>query len=520
MKKAIKYLFVIVLLEAVFTNTVNAQATQQKIGENPKIINNNAVLELQSSTKGLLLPRLELSATNNFAPLSSHVQGMTVYNTATNGTGTTAVTPGYYYNDGSKWVRIAANTDIKSQPWFRQGTSNEATLNTENIYQTGKVSIGGSNATGTLTVINASGATNTVDLAMRAALPSGNWATLNFISNLGSASFSSLSRAGDKGLIFSTDGNPNEYRRNGFLIAPHTAGGSSSPFGFKITEQGLSAINAPMPTETFDVNGTFRVRQLPVHGQENAIFTLPNGESSLPEIAEIGDIRKTQTFTATRTVVANDRGVLGYVTGLPGGVTADNGLTKTGDNIQLGGELEKDTPIILNGFDLAIDATDSDLIISGLDKTGVQVTDGGTINEHLLAVGADNKVKALKASMPKFFYMPSIIVPTSQEQLDAPGSGKLVGDVFDDATGQGTISLYGRYQTQFGTPAVSNGGANTTLPVLPATELDYHITWYDTNVFSSVSVTDAGVMTYTLVPGADVTVGSFMNIVFAVRENN
>lgn len=69
-------------------------------------INPNAVLELQSNNKGLLNSRVALQATNLAAPLAAHVAGMTVYNTATAGSGATAVKPGYYYNDGTRWVKL------------------------------------------------------------------------------------------------------------------------------------------------------------------------------------------------------------------------------------------------------------------------------------------------------------------------------------------------------------------------------------------------------------------------------
>lgn len=77
---------------------------QVKVGNNPTTINTNSVLEMESTNKGMLLPRLSLSSTSSFAPLAAHVAGMTVYNTATAGD----VTPGFYYNDGTKWVRIAS----------------------------------------------------------------------------------------------------------------------------------------------------------------------------------------------------------------------------------------------------------------------------------------------------------------------------------------------------------------------------------------------------------------------------
>lgn len=77
--------------------------------------NSNALLDIgtSSSTQGVRLPRVALSSTASFSPLSAHVSGMLVYNTATAGSGGTSVSPGFYYNDGSAWVRLANNDDWK-----------------------------------------------------------------------------------------------------------------------------------------------------------------------------------------------------------------------------------------------------------------------------------------------------------------------------------------------------------------------------------------------------------------------
>ena len=76
--------------------------------------NANAVLELNSTNKGLLLPRLPLTATNNASPLATHAVGMTVYNTATNTSSpTNPVYPGEYYNDGTKWERKLSAGEIR-----------------------------------------------------------------------------------------------------------------------------------------------------------------------------------------------------------------------------------------------------------------------------------------------------------------------------------------------------------------------------------------------------------------------
>lgn len=86
--------------------------------------NSNALLELDATATpgGLLMPRIALTSTTNFAPLSAHVPGMTVYNTAAAGSGANAVSPGYYYNNGSQWVRLAADTDAKNN-WNLTGNS-------------------------------------------------------------------------------------------------------------------------------------------------------------------------------------------------------------------------------------------------------------------------------------------------------------------------------------------------------------------------------------------------------------
>ncbi|MGB4838783.1 MAG: hypothetical protein WBP08_07310 [Saprospiraceae bacterium] len=97
------YKFLILL---VFTLSVTGDIfSQVKVGDNPTTINPNSVLEIESGTQGVLMPRLPLSASTNPAPLSAHIAGMTVYNTATGAD----VTPGFYYNDGTKWVKFAQN---------------------------------------------------------------------------------------------------------------------------------------------------------------------------------------------------------------------------------------------------------------------------------------------------------------------------------------------------------------------------------------------------------------------------
>lgn len=147
MNKIIRNIATLVVVGLGSINLVSAQVTQQKIGDNPTIINPNAALEIQTTNKGLLLPRLNLESTSSFSPLSSHVEGMTVYNKATAGTAPNNVTPGYYYNDGTKWVRLATGTDGKTEPWRVEYSLTEAELNNQSIYQNGNIGIGDFSAT-------------------------------------------------------------------------------------------------------------------------------------------------------------------------------------------------------------------------------------------------------------------------------------------------------------------------------------------------------------------------------------
>ncbi len=91
---------------------------QVKIGDNPTTINPNSLLEMESSSMGLTLPRVALIQTTNQAPMTAHVQGMFVYNTATSND----VVPGIYYNDGSKWQQVAAAEQLQGAKTIVQGT--------------------------------------------------------------------------------------------------------------------------------------------------------------------------------------------------------------------------------------------------------------------------------------------------------------------------------------------------------------------------------------------------------------
>lgn len=102
---------------------------------------NSAILDVSSTDKGLLLPRVALTATNNAAPITTPATSLLVYNTATAGTAPNDVTPGFYFWDGAKWVRLN-NID---HDWHKtNGTTDQGQSDniSNNIYTNGNVGVG------------------------------------------------------------------------------------------------------------------------------------------------------------------------------------------------------------------------------------------------------------------------------------------------------------------------------------------------------------------------------------------
>ncbi len=94
-------------------------SAQVKIGANPTSIDASSLLELESSTQGVVFPRITLSSTTTATLVGgTHVQGMTVYNTANTGD----VTEGLYTNDGFKWVKVGASGTWAVTSKFRKVT--------------------------------------------------------------------------------------------------------------------------------------------------------------------------------------------------------------------------------------------------------------------------------------------------------------------------------------------------------------------------------------------------------------
>ena len=87
----------------------------------------NGALDITSTTDGLLIPRVALTITTSALPLTTPTISEIVYNTAT----VADVTPGYYYWNGTIWVRL-----LTSVPAGWNTTGNTGTSATTNFVGT------------------------------------------------------------------------------------------------------------------------------------------------------------------------------------------------------------------------------------------------------------------------------------------------------------------------------------------------------------------------------------------------
>ena len=92
--------------------TINSVNAQVGIGTTSP----NGALDITSTTDGLLIPRVALTITTSALPLTTPTISELIYNSAT----VADVTPGYYYWDGAKWIRLAAGV---TNDWSTTGNT-------------------------------------------------------------------------------------------------------------------------------------------------------------------------------------------------------------------------------------------------------------------------------------------------------------------------------------------------------------------------------------------------------------
>ena len=137
--KNLKLLFLATIIFASYS--LSAQVAVSTDGSSAE---ESAMLEVKSSDKGMLIPRVALTGVNDASTIATPATSLLIYNTAT----ATGVSPGYYYNSGSSgtpvWERFTTGIIDGSETKVSAGTN---------------VSVTGTGTTASPYVVNATGAT-------------------------------------------------------------------------------------------------------------------------------------------------------------------------------------------------------------------------------------------------------------------------------------------------------------------------------------------------------------------------
>lgn len=110
---------------AVLFTIANAKAQNVAINTDASLPNASAMLDIKNANKGLLIPRVTLTATTDVITIPSPASSLMVYNTTAAGAGATAVTPGYYYYNGAAWVKLTTSA-TPATAWLLTGNAGTA----------------------------------------------------------------------------------------------------------------------------------------------------------------------------------------------------------------------------------------------------------------------------------------------------------------------------------------------------------------------------------------------------------
>lgn len=260
-----------------FLGVVVAQSSFAQVGistESPKAtLDVSAKPNDNTKADGFIAPRLtgnELKAKDLL--YGTDQLGAIIYATAA----ASPVTPktinvtqvGYYYFDGSLWVKITDGNSGTMEPWNISGTNNPAALNTQDIYQMGKIGINSKTPSAALHILNDNKTTADDNIIIdsynatpgsefffrgargTAALPQ----NLQSNDNIGAFHF----RPYFNGAFQNTSSIVARYKGDGTTNLSNMFFNVSGSTRMFIQEDGNVGINTTAPEKRLDVSGDFR----------------------------------------------------------------------------------------------------------------------------------------------------------------------------------------------------------------------------------------------------------------------
>ncbi|GGW48587.1 collagen-like protein [Arenibacter certesii] len=514
-KLILQYIGVAVMLALSF----NKISAQEGLGTNAP--DKSAVMELASGKRGFLIPRVMLTSTAVAAPVITPVaQSLMVYNENTT-TGTNGVSPGFYYWDTDRWVRFAEQDDIKDLETVTSLTDNgDGTItytNENNISVTVNLAAGPQGPQGDLGNAGPQGPAG----------PKGDPGTPGPQGERGEIGPQGPAGANGNGIASTVDNGNGTYTFTYTDSSIFTTSDLTGPKGDQGEKGDTGAPGVAGPQGPKGDTGTQGPQgetglQGPVGPKGDTGAAGPRGlqgEQGLkgdegPQGPAGADGARGPQGERGATGPKGNTGPQG-VQGLPGAtgpigpqgpkgedgtdaiVLANNGITKTDDNVQLGGSLVKPTTI-------TVDETNS-LAIAGLQT-------GDNTDNMVVTNPSTGELRQVRAT-PRFFYMPAVIFNTAQtgtttRDLYQEYKNQFIGTThyIDHGVGGGTIQYTGGL--------IGSTGASG-IDIYTKSELEYYVSYYDQNVFEDLSIDADGKLTYTIKTNA--TAASYMNIIFVVK---
>lgn len=378
----------------------------------------SAMLDVESTNSGVLVPRLALTATNVAAPVAAPAASLLVFNTATAGVAPNNVTPGYYYWNGVQWVRMAGSNDAwlltgnagtnpatnfigttDAQPWLIKTGGGAAANERIRVLATGQ------------TVVNNTGqGTNTNDVFSVYANGTTNGSTVN------------TAALGTRGI--------NGYTSTGFGTSGWTSGTTATTYGVFGSATAATGTANAIRGEAFSVNG------LAVVGIANtsagAVPTTTNARGVVGQVN--GTLAGTALAIGTQGII-NATMTTGDARGVNGSSPSDNGLGVAGfattaaasgfpDGVY--GQAVVGTGFGVEGFNGA--ATGTGAIFTGNNAGGNFLTNGSGIAVNGNGVGTFS------------------IAKTAASGNGVVGVGNnLLASIFTPAVGSGVVGTGSNY---------------------------------------------------------------------------
>ncbi|MBK6275112.1 MAG: hypothetical protein IPF58_10590 [Saprospirales bacterium] len=150
-----------------------AKTNAQNIGINATgaAPDNSAILDVASTNKGMLLPRINLLSTTDVATITAPTTSLLVYNTNAGISGIGANGVGYYYWNGTNWVNLIIYGSTNDHDWYKTNTTTAPTSMNDSMFHIGFVGIGNNNPLHPLqvnttvadTVVSISSTTNSIN---------------------------------------------------------------------------------------------------------------------------------------------------------------------------------------------------------------------------------------------------------------------------------------------------------------------------------------------------------------------